>query len=80
MRTPAIIVGIAVIGLLVGATARFAVVVGGPASMGDRAGPTRVATPALPAPSVGAFTGAYEAGLPVYRLPPLQVTASRKTD
>lgn len=80
MRTPVIVVGIAVIGLLVAATARIAVGVGGAAPAGARAGPTRVSTPALPAPSVGAFTGAYEAGLPVYRLPPLQVTASRKTE
>jgi hypothetical protein len=80
MRAPVIVVGVAVIGLLVAATARIVVGSGGPVSTGDRARPPRVSTPASPAPSVGAFTGAYEAGLPVYRLSPVQVTASRNME
>ncbi len=33
---------------------------------------------AAPVQMVGTFTGTYVGGLPVYRLPPIQVTASRK--
>ncbi len=33
---------------------------------------------AAPVQMVGTFTGTYENDVPVYRLPPIQVTASRK--
>ena len=37
-----------------------------------------VALPPAPPQIVGTFTGTYENGLPVYRLPPIQVTAVRE--
>ena len=41
---------------------------------------SRDATPerAAPVQMVGTFTGTYENGVPVYRFPPIQVTATRK--
>ena len=32
------------------------------------------------APMMGMFTGEYENGVPVYRLPPIAITADRKTE
>jgi hypothetical protein len=32
------------------------------------------------APTIGTFTGEYENGVPVYRLPPIAITADRKTE
>lgn len=31
-------------------------------------------------PMIGTFTGEYENGVPVYRLPPISITADRKTE
>ena len=42
--------------------------------------PTNAAGSATPAPAVGAATGDYENGLPVYRLPAVTVTASRRAE
>jgi hypothetical protein len=43
---------------------------------GDRMSHFAAAAPA-PTPTVALFTGAYENGVPVYRLPPIEITARR---
>ncbi len=42
--------------------------------------PANAASSATPVPAVGAATGDYENGLPVYRLPAVTVTASRRAE
>lgn len=51
-----------------------------PASAGESAAPQPATKPAAPAHWVGVFTGEYENGAPVYRLPPITVVANRKVE
>jgi hypothetical protein len=74
------IAGVALIGLAAAGAYRLVQPVIGPVWAGDRAVAAPASQTAAPVHGVGVFTGAYENGLPVYRLPPVQVTAIRKME
>jgi hypothetical protein len=44
---------------------------------GDFGSSHAVTVSPAPAPSLGSFTGTYEQGVPVYRLPPIEIVARR---
>jgi hypothetical protein len=51
-----------------------------PAAAGDTLGPVPTSRPAAQERMVGLFTGELVNGTPVYRLPPITVSASRKAE
>jgi len=75
-----VIAGVALIGLAAAGAYRLVHPVIGPVGAGDRTVAAPASYTAAPLQGVGVFTGAYENGLPVYRLPPVQVTAVRKME
>jgi hypothetical protein len=75
-----VIAGVALIGLAAAGAYRLVHPVIEPVWAGDRTVAAPASETAGPGQGVGGFTGAYENGLPVYRFPPVQVTAIRKME
>jgi hypothetical protein len=75
-----VIAGVALIGLAAAGAYRLVHPVIGPVWAGDRTVAAPASETAAPVQGVGVFTGAYENGLPVYRLPPVQVTGNRNSE
>ena len=47
---------------------------------GDYTASHAASTTPPPTPAVGIFTGSYVDGVPVYRMPPVEITAQRETN